>query len=256
MLQRTLSVLGDLVASIAGLMFPQHCIFCGEMAETLVCDECAGKLTPVQHPICPRCGKPLKTGVARSECLHCSGHPWHVDTARALFIYEGQGRDALHRFKYGRRRGLARFFGRELSRGAGDLNRLGALFNWDFGEEPEMVIPMPLHWWKRFLRWFNQSELILKFYAPTLDLPVEPLVLKRTRFTRSQVGLTEPQRFANVRRAFVVPERAAGRVRGKRILLLDDLVTTGATLNAAARALKGAGAKKVYALSFFTAVLK
>ncbi len=249
-------MLSDLIASVAGLMFPQYCIFCGELAETLVCDDCAAKLTSVQHPICPRCGKPLKTGVARSECLHCSSHRWYVDTARALFVYEGEGRDALHRFKYGRRRGLARFFGRELSRQAGDLNRLGALFNWEFGEEPEMVVPMPLHWGKRFLRWFNQSELILKFYAPSLGLPAEPSVLKRTKFTHSQVGLTEPQRFVNVRKAFTVPKRAADRVRGKRILLIDDLVTTGATLNAAARALKDAGAKKVYALSFFTATLK
>jgi ComF family protein len=237
-------------------MFPQYCIFCGELAETLVCDECAGKLTSVQHPICPRCGKPLKTTVARSECLHCSGHPWHVDIARALFVYEGEGRDALHRFKYGRRRGLARFFGKELSRGAGDLNRLSALFNWEFGEEPEIVVPLPLHWWKRFLRLFNQSELILKFYAPVLGIPVSTGILTREKNTRPQVGLTEPQRFVNVRKAFAVPKRATGRVRGKRILLVDDLVTTGATLNAAARALKNAGAKKVYALSFFTATLK
>ena len=256
MVRRTLNVLSDLAASVAGLMFPQHCVFCGEMAETLVCDTCAGKLTPVQHPICPRCGKPLKTGVARSECLHCSGHKWHIDIARALYIYQGEGREALHLFKYGRRRGLSRFFGKELSRQAGNLNRLAALFNWEFGEEPELAIPMPLHRWKRFLRWFNQSELILKFYAPTLGLQLEPSALIRTRFTRSQVGLTEPQRFANVRKAFAVSARAVARVRGKRILLIDDLVTTGATLNAAALTLKRAGAKKVYALSFFTATLK
>ncbi len=249
-------MLSDLIASVAGLTFPQHCIFCGELAGTLVCDACADKLTPVQQPICPRCGKPLKTGVARSECLHCSGHKWYVDIARALFVYEGQGREALHQFKYGRRRGLARFFGRELARGAGDLNRLGALFNWEFGEEPELAVPLPLHWWKSFLRQFNQSELMLKFYAPALGLPVSTGVLARGRNTRSQVGLTEPQRFANVRNAFRVPSRARKRVSGKRILLLDDLVTTGATLNAAARALKRAGARKVYALSFFTATLK
>jgi len=239
-------------------MFPQHCIFCGEMAETLVCDDCAGKLTPVQHPICPRCGKPLKTAVARSECLHCSSHPWHVDIARALFVYEGQGREVLHRLKYGGWHGryMARFFGRELSRHATDLNRLSALFNWEFGEEPQIVLPMPLHAWRRFVRWFNQSEVLLTFYVSKLNLPVEPWLLKRVKATRSQVGLTEPQRFANVRNAFLVPSRINKRVSGKRILLVDDLVTTGATLNAAARALKDAGAKKVYALSFFTATLK
>jgi len=238
------------------LLFPQHCIFCGELAPQLVCAACAEKLPRVEPPVCPRCGKPLKTAVPRQECLHCSGHSWCVEMARALYLYEGLGREALHRFKYGGRRGLARFFGDRLAREAGDLNRLGAWFNWDFGEEPELVVPIPLHGWKRFWRGFNQSELILKFYAPALGLPVRAGILRRRRRTRSQVGLSERQRFLNVRGAFAVPKRAQRLVRGKRVLLVDDLVTTGATVNAAARALKRAGAHSVYVLSLFTATLK
>ncbi|OGK10298.1 MAG: hypothetical protein A2Y63_04075 [Candidatus Riflebacteria bacterium RBG_13_59_9] len=253
---RPLRTVSEQATRVGRLLFPPYCIFCGELAELMVCAGCRDQLARVQPPICPRCGKPLKTDVPRGECLHCSRHRWYVESARALLTYEGRGREALHRFKYGRKRGLARFFGTELAQAAGDVRRLGALFNWDFGEEPELVVPMPLHPRKQFWRGFNQSELVLRFYAPTLGLPVGTGVLRRVKSTRPQVRLNEAERFANIRGAFAVPRAMKERVAGKHILLLDDMVTTGATMNAAARALQRAGAGKVYALSLYTAALK
>lgn len=247
-----LEPLAGLVSQLGRIIFPPYCVMCGSLADELVCAQCTAKLPRVMQPICPRCGKPLKTSVPRSDCGHCSGHDWALDAARALFIYEGEGREAMHRFKYGSRRGLARYFGSVLSDEAGDLSALGAIFNWDLGDVPQLLVPVPLHARKRFQRGFNQNELVLRFYTPALGLPVGLGALKRVKATKPQVRLTEAQRFDNVRGAFAVPPKAKAQVQGKRVLLFDDVATTGATLNAAARALKRAGASRVYALTLFT----
>lgn len=247
-----LELLAGLVAQLGRIVFPPYCVICGNLADELICAQCTAKLPRVMHPICPRCGKPLKTNVPRSDCGHCSGHEWALDAARALFVYEGEGREAMHRFKYGSRRGLARYFGAVLANEAGDMSALSAIFNWDIGDAPQLLVPVPLHPSKRFQRGFNQNELVLRFYTPALELPVALGALKRVKATKPQVRLTEAQRFDNVRGAFAVPPKAKALVRGMRVLLFDDVATTGATLNAAARALKRAGAKRVYALTLFT----
>jgi len=136
------------------------------------------------------------------------------------------------------------------SAGLADSRRISA------GNAPACIVPLPLHPLKRFRRGFNQNELVLQFYAPPLGLPVASGLLRRVRNTRSQVGLGASDRFRNVRNAFAVPPRMLPQVENRSVLLFDDLITTGATVNAAARALKSAGAKKVYALSLFTASLK
>ncbi|OPX21345.1 MAG: hypothetical protein B1H03_06760 [Planctomycetales bacterium 4484_113] len=142
----------------------------------------------------------------------------------------------------------------------GGLSGLAAHFGWDPADAPACIVPLPLHPLKRFRRGFNQNELqnelVLQFYAPPLGLPVASGLLRRVRNTRSQVGLGASDRFRNVRNAFAVPPRMLPQVENRSVLLFDDLITTGATVNAAARALKSAGAKKVYALSLFTASLK
>jgi ComF family protein len=246
----------SLTATAAQLLYPQYCLLCGEMGAQLVCPRCADALERVSHPICPRCGKPLKTDVPRATCLHCEGRKWYVDRSRSLFRYEGQARELLHRFKYGRVRGLARFFGDEIGRAYPGRTGLAAHFGWELGDEPQVALPLPLHFLRRAVRGFNQSELVLKFCCEGLELPVDTALLRRRRNTPAQARLTMQQRFDNVRNAFAVPQRVARRVEGRRVLLFDDIITTGATANAAARALKQAGAEKVYALSLSAAMLK
>ncbi len=245
-----------LTATAAQLLYPQYCLLCGEMGTQLVCPRCAEELERVAGPICPRCGKPLKTGVPRATCLHCEGRKWYVERSRSLFRHEGQARDLLHRFKYGRVRGLARFFGEQIARAYPGRAGLAAHFGWDLGDEPQVLVPLPLHFLRRAVRGFNQSELVLKFCCERLELPVDTALLRRRRNTLAQTRLSMRQRFDNMRNAFVVPRRVKERVEGRRVLLFDDIITTGATANAAARALKQAGASKVYALSLSVATLK
>jgi ComF family protein len=252
MTPRLAESLAEFFTHAGRLLFPPYCIGCGRISDELFCAECAAQLPRVLPPICPRCGKPLHTSVPRVNCGHCSSHDWTIKAARALFKYEGAGREAMHRLKYGGRRGLARFFGNALAQEAGNANALAGLFGWELGEEAQLVVPVPLHPRKRFQRGFNQNELVLRFYAPVLGLPVAAGALARKKLTRPQVRLTEAQRFDNVRGAFAVLPRMRAEVEGRRVLLLDDVITTGATINAAARALKKAGAERVYALALFT----
>jgi len=236
--------------------YPPYCIFCGEMGRGPVCDRCVLAFSAVSPPICPQCGKPLRTGYARERCPDCSHQRWYVDAARSLYVYRGTGRQSLHRFKYHRRRILGRYFAEQLLRHFGGLSTLAAHFGWDPADAPACMVPLPLHPLKRFRRGFNQNELVVQFYAPPLGLPVASGLLHRVKNTRSQVGLGANERFQNVRDAFAVPSRMLPQVENRSVLLFDDLITTGATINAAARALKSAGATRVFALSLFTASLR
>ena len=159
-----------------------------------------------------------------------------VDRSRAIGEYEGSLREVLHAFKYGSRQSLARpLAARMRSKGA------------DLLEDVDWAVPVPLHWRREIHRGFNQARELARFLNhPLLD------VLVRTRHTRSQVELAADRRHANVRGAFGVRRRWRFRDRrivGSTVLLVDDVSTTGATLEACAAVLKEAGAAKVYALT-------
>mgnify|MGYP001225347761 CR=1 FL=1 len=113
----------------------------------------------------------------------------------------------------------------------------------------EVLVPIPLHRWKLLRRRFNQSAILALEVSRLSGLPTDPLALRRTRATRSQLGLSQSQRQINVNGAFSVPPRAAERIAGRRVLLVDDVITTGATISAAARALLQAGAGNVDVLA-------
>lgn len=171
---------------------------------------------------------------AEGRCGLCRRGLSGFDAAYAFGSYEGTLRKLIQLFKYGRISTLARPLG--LLLGAA-LPR----------EKPfDMVVPMPMHWRRRWSRGFNQAELLAKVLARRLNLPAVNAVRRRTA-TPPQAGLTGAQRRRNMSGAFQV--RDAGKVRGKRILLVDDVFTTGATAAACARALKRAGAESVAVLT-------
>ncbi len=167
-------------------------------------------------------------------CMICRESLANFDSAYSFGSYEGALRKLIHQFKYGKVETLARPFSKLLVRAL------------PLDEDFDVVIPMPMHWRKQWERGFNQAELLARPVAKRRGLKLS-FNLRRTRYTKAQAGLSEAERRTNLKDAFRVkrPEQIAG----KRILLVDDVFTTGATLRAAASALKAAGARRVTALT-------
>jgi ComF family protein len=211
-----------------------------------VCPDCWSRVRRVAPPACGGCGQPLPSwrtiSHATERCAACRRRPPAFDCGVVACDYQDTLRAIVHAFKYDRRRSLARPLGR-LLRDAGAPLLDGA----------DAVVPVPLHPWKRIQRGFNQSADL----ARALGLPVRP-VLRRRRATRPQAGLTPGQRRRNVAGAFGLaswPWHASpATVAGCTLVLVDDVMTTGATLDACARVLKRAGAREVRVLTLARAL--
>jgi ComF family protein len=210
-----------------------------------VCGACWSRVRAVAPPACFTCGQPLPSwrtiSLALERCAACRRRPPAFDRGAVACDYEGELRAIIHAFKYDGRRSLARPLG-QLLRDAGRL----------LLEDADAVIPVPLHPWKRIHRGFNQSADL----ARTLDLPVRPLLM-RVRATRAQAGLSPRQRRRNVAGAFLLApwqRQAEAKVAGRILVLVDDVMTTGATLDACARVLKRAGAREVRTLTLARAL--
>ncbi|MGA3023437.1 MAG: ComF family protein [Bryobacteraceae bacterium] len=203
-----------------------------------MCPGCLRKPTAlIAEYFCRDCRTPFRNRFPLDEdgrCALCRLGLNGFDAAYSFGAFEAELRELIHVFKYGRVETLA-----------GPLGRLLALAL-PRAERFDAVVPMPLHWVRRWTRGFNQSELLAREIARRCSVPVRNLV-RRARATTPQAGLTNAKRRANVSGAFRVPRPE--RVRGLRILLVDDVMTTGATASACARALKQAGAARVALLT-------
>lgn len=190
-------------------------------------------------PFCACCGVrfPFDAGEG-TLCPSCIAAPPVYDRARAAMIYGGAGRDLILSFKHGDRTALVRTFIPWLLQ-AGDAFRAGAC----------LIVPVPLHRWRLLKRRYNQAGLLAQGLARCWDLPYRPEILLRVRATPSQGHQGRRARADNVRGAFTVPLFWQDQVAGQRIVLVDDVLTTGATANACARALKQAGATGVDVLT-------
>ena len=158
--------------------------------------------------------------------------------ARAVAEYDGTASALVHRLKYGDRLELARALGRMMARAGAELLR-----------EADVIVPVPLHRWRLWRR-FNQAMALAGVVSADSGVACDPFLLARIKSTRRQVGLTKTQRQENLQGAFRVPAEARARLKGKRVLLIDDVLTTGSTANAAARALLRGGAAAVDILAF------
>jgi ComF family protein len=182
------------------------------------------------------CGAPLPDGGAR--CFECRRRRRVFRFCRSLGLYEGRLRQAILALKYGGRDALAAPLGLCLARAFSDRPEF---------RRTDALVPIPLHFLKRHGRGYNQAELLARSLGDALGLPVWEDVLKRRRWTWAQAKLNKERRKANVKDAFLAS--APDQVKGKRLLLIDDVCTTGATLEAAAEALKAAGARSVSAFT-------
>ena len=203
-----------------------------------VCADCWSTIVRLTPPVCDRCGDPLPTwrmSAAHGFCTRCRRAAGALDRGRAAGLYDRSLRAIVHAFKYGGRRSLARPLAALMRRQAGALL-----------EDVEWVVPVPLHWRRERARGFNQAADL----ARALGLPVRR-ALRRVRPTIPQADLPAARRHRNVRGAFVLRRgwRRSHALNGACVLLVDDVSTTGATLEACARVLKASGVREVRALT-------
>jgi len=200
-----------------------------------LCAPCAASLEPISAA-CPRCAEPL-AGPVSLVCARCRRRPLPIDGIVSPWRYGGELGRALRRLKFERRPDL----GRALAPLIAPFLAAAAT-----AAGVDLVVPVPLHWRRLVARGYNQADVLCRHAAAQLAVPCRPRLLRRRRATQPQTGLSARHRARNLDGAFAVPTRSIPLVTGRRVLLFDDVVTTGATLAAAARALRAAGAASVH----------
>ncbi len=225
------------------LVYPPSCAGCGgaTMDPGALCPSCWSSLRLIEAPLCPRYGMPLALdpGIGPLYSPRAIADPPVFDRARAVALYDDTARRMVHRFKYEDRLDLASAMARMMMASGRELLA-----------EADCVVPVPLYRWRLWRRRFNQAALLARPVARRAGLPFEPRLLARVRATRPQVGLSRAGRAENLQGAFRVPQERRAALQGRRVLLVDDVTTTGATANAAARALIRGGAIAVDLLTF------
>ena len=222
-----------------GFFYPEICQVCGEQRATaregFVCRHCWTQVRFIRPPFCERCGLPYPGDLtAPFECANCREMELHFSSARSAVVARGIVLEIIHRYKYQRALWFEPFLADLLMREAMPVL---SQRHWDF------IVPVPLHSVKYREREFNQAERLARHLSAATKIPLNKKLLRRVTPTATQTLLTREQRAANMRRAFSV---ASGvRLRGRRIVLVDDVFTTGATTNACAKALRAAGAGEV-----------
>lgn len=222
------------------MFFPAHCAGCGcAVGEHVdLCDRCEQAIEFVRAPRCDVCSQPFSGNTAEFTCPNCRGEAFYFDCAVAVTLSRGPVRDMVHRLKYARELWLARVLGGILAKGLRD-ERLD-------GMEFDGIVPVPLHPRRLREREFNQAALLASELSRASGIPVvEPIV--RRRYTTTQTRLDRKGRRQNLRDAFILRKNAD--VTDKTILLVDDVLTTGSTLDACAAVLLEAGAASVRALT-------
>lgn len=222
-------------------LLPPLCLACRHPvgAHGGLCPDCWRGVAFISAPVCDRLGTPLPYDLGPGALSPAAiARPPAFDRARAAFRFDDVGRALIHGLKYGDRLELARPL-------AGWMARAGA----DLLAEADALVPVPLHWTRLVGRRFNQAAELARHLSRATGIAYAPLALKRVRRTLHQVGLTRAERLDNVSGAFRVPEEAQATVRGRNLILVDDVFTTGATLEAATRALRRAGARRIDVLT-------
>lgn len=220
-------------------LLPTACRFCGAPGHYPVCTDCQREL-PWNRPACPGCALPSPRGV---PCPACLDRPRAFDAAFAAFRYETPGAQGLLGLKYAARFAEARWLAQAMAEALRERSE----------PLPELILPVPLHRGRLFRRGYNQTVELARPLGRALGVRVEPRAARRLRATRDQIGLTAAERRRNLQGAFAVE---AATVRGRHLALLDDVMTTGATLEELARACQAAGAARVEAWALARQPLK
>lgn len=230
-----------LLAACADVIVPPCCLVCRTplAAHQVLCAACWREVQFIRPPLCDVLGTPLPfdTG-GRMVSAAAAARPPAYDRARAVAHFSGSMRTLIHQLKYADRHDARALCGRWLAAAAGDL--IAGI---------DVVVPVPLSRLRLLSRRYNQAAILAQELARATGLSVDVGLLRRARFTRPQVGLTRDQRRRNLAGAFQVAPRRRPWLAGRSVLLIDDVITTGATAEACARALKRAGAARVDVLA-------
>jgi ComF family protein len=225
--------------AIASLFYPPACTICSEnvAAGKYLCQECETKIVRIVPPFCAKCSEPFSGAITSAfDCANCAHRALHFDAAVARFRSRGIARRVILDFKYGRQFHLRHLVGEWLFAALDDDRLRGRQF--------DAIIPVPLHPARERQRGFNQAALLAELVSARMSIRARA-VLERVRYTTTQTAFDRAERMENLRGAFRL--RRNTDVRGLRVLLIDDVLTTGATLSECARVLKKAGATCVHA---------
>lgn len=225
-----MSLFSDILGAVSDFILPQSCLLCNEEIQRgMICDNCLEYLPVVDPPLCFTCGRPIDSGSSCHQCV--KGHA--LDHGRAWMLLVPPSDKMIHHFKYRSKTGLAELLGRAM---AGIVTADHILSRTD------IIAPIPLFWWKRVRRSYNQAGLLAQVISRETGIGHQNMI-RRIRNTRTQTRLSEDRRRKNVLNAFALSE---GMVEDKKVMLIDDVLTTGATMQECARVLKENGASQVY----------
>jgi ComF family protein len=241
-MQAVRTSLSHLGRAALAVLFPAGCLVCNIrlQQDAALCPACWSRLHLVERPYCDVLGTPFASAESDGTVSPAAiASPPAFAHARSAVLFDDVARQLVHGLKYRDRADLALPMARWMMRASDG-----------FLERADAVVPVPLHRWRLLARRYNQSAELARVVARLSERPFLAGALVRRKRTRRQVGLGERARQENVRGAFIVPQQARAEILGKRIVLIDDVYTTGATVNAAARALLRAGAGEVNVLTF------
>lgn len=222
-------------------VLPPRCLKCGDPVDALgsLCPTCWPQLRFLAPPCCARCGYPFDYDQgAEALCAACTTQPPRYGRARAVLAYDDGSRGLILAFKHADRTDLAPPFARWMARSGVELLA-----------ETDLIAPVPLHWRRLLFRRYNQAALLAQALGHTASLPVMPDLLQRRRATQKQGHLSRAARRRNVQGAFAVSGNRRDLIQDKRILLVDDVITSGATIEGCSKVLLAAGARSVDVLA-------
>ena len=222
------------------LLYPRRCPLCQDILTdkaALICMKCRTKAVPIRGPKCKTCGKPVAS-LETEYCPDCQEKTHFFTSGRAVFLYEKEIRKSVYQFKFHNKREYAGFYVSEMERVCGDEIR-----TWN----PDVIIPIPMYKRKKRQRGYNQAQVIAQVIGKELDLPVVEDLLIRNRKTVAQKQLGSRERAKNLENAFKISQRWINKQETlKKILLVDDIYTTGSTLDVCAKVLKQVDIAEVY----------
>lgn len=230
-----------LLQYILDMIYPVRCPICDEIVlpkSEKACLKCKEKLVYIEEPKCKKCGKPIELEEIEF-CSDCQRKVYHFEKGYALWVYDEVMRHSIAKFKYHSKKEYAKFYTHELLIQYKD--KLVKL-------EPDVIVPVPIHKSKLLQRGYNQAEILARGIGKELEIPVLAQMLIRNKKTLPQKNLSDKERMQNLLDAFSFNEKAVGTEKGsiKKVLLVDDIYTTGATLDACASLLKSHGILEVY----------
>lgn len=225
-----------IIKRILKLIYPETCVFCGKVCKTGICNTCVEQITYVEEPCCKRCGKPVRYE-EQEYCHDCEGHTFAYEQGKSVWLHKGLVKQSIYRFKYHNKRVYASVYAREMLRLYEEQIK-----SW----KPQVLIPVPLHWRRRQQRGYNQAMILAREVSKRTGIPFSEKIVRRRRCTSPQKRLNKKQRSRNLQDAFEVTEHL-GKI--KSVLIIDDIYTTGSTIDSIARKLKEKGVQKVWFLT-------